>query len=119
MPPTVGSNFGSRFRKTDRLRKRKEYLKVQRQGRRVHLRDLVVLILPQRGRQRMGVTVSTKVGGAVTRNRIKRLLREVWRRDRGLLPDGIEIVFVAKRRASSTTFSSLRSQLRELGRRIG
>jgi ribonuclease P protein component len=67
----------------------------------------------------MGITVSSKVGGAVQRNRIKRLVREVWRRDRGLLPSGLDIVFIAKKRARSVRFAALRRQIKELGRRLG
>jgi ribonuclease P protein component len=66
----------------------------------------------------MGITVSSKVGGAVQRNRIKRLMREVWRRDRDQLPQGLDLVFIAKKRATSVRYSGLRCQVRELGKRL-
>ncbi len=67
----------------------------------------------------MGITVSSKVGGAVQRNRIKRLMREVWRRDRDQLPHGLDLVFIAKKRATNVRYSGLRRQVRELGKRLG
>lgn len=92
---------------------------MQRRGRKIHLHDLLVIVLPRQGTRRMGITVSSKVGGAVQRNRIKRLLREVWRRDSEQLPQGLDLVFIAKKRATSARYSGLRSQVRELGKRLG
>jgi ribonuclease P protein component len=45
---------------------------------------------------RLGVTVSRRVGGAVVRTRVKRLLREWFRRHRSLFPKGKDIVVVAR-----------------------
>jgi len=101
-----------RFRKSDRLLKRPEFLAVQRGGKKVHLRDM--LVIARGGTRRMGVTVTKKVGNAVQRNRIKRLVREVWRRRRVKMPEGLELVFVAKKSAVRMTFDQLRRQFDEL-----
>ena len=66
MPVEGGSGRDARFRKSDRLRKRWEYLAVQRRGRKIHLQDLLVIILPRQGDRRMGITVSSKVGEGTT-----------------------------------------------------
>ena len=50
------------------------------------------------GYTRLGLSVSRRVGGAVTRNRWKRLLREAFRLTREKLPAGIDLVIVAKDR---------------------
>ena len=52
------------------------------------LAHFVVMVLPAE-RQRLGVTVTRAYAGAVGRNRIKRLAREVFRRERGLFPPGL------------------------------
>ena len=81
-----------------RLRQRAEYLAVQGEGLKLHGRH--VLAIAQRRadaapRGRLGLTVTKKVGNAVVRNRIKRLLRE-WLRLHGWVPTGWDVVLVAK-----------------------
>ena len=113
-----GSESSQRFPKSRRLRKRREFLAVQQRGKKIHLRDVVVLCAARRGCSRLGITASRKVGKATVRNRFKRLVREVWRRHRGLLPEGLDMVFIAKRGAPGMTYASLLGQLQELARRL-
>lgn len=91
---------------------------MQRGGRKLHLRDLLVFVRPATGRTRVGVTVSKKVGGAVQRNRVKRLIREVYRRNQQLIPQGLDVVFVAKTTAHQANYKELQSQLMALGRQL-
>lgn len=105
-----------RLRKSDRLRKRREYLAVQRGGKKVHLRDM--LVIARGGARRLGITVTKKVGNAPQRNRIKRLVREMWRRHRERLPAGLDLVFVARKSAVGMTFDRLREQFDELERKL-
>jgi ribonuclease P protein component len=110
---------GQTFAKADRLRKRREFLEVQRAGRKIHVKDLLILVCSRADTsRRVGITVSTKVGVAVQRNRVKRVLREVWRRHRGVLPQGIDVVMIAKRSAADATLAELTLQFHEVGRRL-
>lgn len=80
-----------------RLRRRPEYLAVQRSPHRVVTPHFIVYGRHNGGpATRLGVTVSRKVGKANVRNRIKRLVREVFRRHRERLPRGIDLVAVAR-----------------------
>jgi ribonuclease P protein component len=63
----------------------------------VHTRSFVLLVAPSaHPYPRLGITVSKQVGKAVRRNRVKRLVREVFRAHRGLLPPGSDIVVIAR-----------------------
>ena len=94
------------YPKAVRIRRRNEFLTLQREGRRRHTTHLVVISRP--GRQavsRLGVTVSGRVGNAVVRNRIKRLLREVFRQSRADLLPPIDLVIIAKPGADNLTYA--------------
>jgi ribonuclease P protein component len=67
---------------------------------------------------RLGVTVTRKVGKAVKRNRIKRLIREAFRREHHALPAGLDVVFVAKRDAVDTTLEAVVLDVRALAQRL-
>ena len=64
-----------------RVRRRADYRRIQASRSRTHTRHFLVVIVPS-GSQRFGVTVTKKIGNAVVRNRVKRVLREVFRRNR-------------------------------------
>ncbi|MDW8245773.1 MAG: ribonuclease P protein component [Sandaracinaceae bacterium] len=103
------------FRKKDRIRKKKEFERVQSEGVRIHTPRFVIWVM-KRGddaSSRLGVSVSRKVGSAVRRNRVKRVVREVFRRERARFPCGCDIVFVARPNACPITFQDLLSELIE------
>ncbi len=78
----------SGFRPEDRLRQRREFLRVYQEGRRVGGRYFGLFYLRGAGdRHRLGLTVPRQVGGAVVRNRVKRRLREIFRLNRSVLGD--------------------------------
>ena len=73
-----------RFPRSVRVRRRAEYLTIQNQGRRMSGTHL--MLFSRAGSGRIGVTVSRKVGVAVVRNRVKRWIRECFRRQRSAFP---------------------------------
>lgn len=66
-----------------------------------------------RGANRMGYTVSSKLGGAVVRNRVRRRLREVARLNAPGMKTGWDIVVVARTRAVEATYAELDRAYRE------
>lgn len=140
-----------------RLRRRADFLRVQRTGAKHHMRHFLVFVAPQPepakaqrsqdrcttslsaeseahpsvadaggeapvGRlpsTRLGVTVTRKVGGAVVRNRIKRLVREAFRKERHRFEDGFDMVWVAKREAAGVSYAGVVAEMESLSRRLG
>jgi ribonuclease P protein component len=110
--PRVGGT-GSRRPKRGRLSRSAEFERVYRQGRSVGNRFLVLYSFPRSSAgeaadgTRLGVSVSRKVGGAVDRNKVKRLLREAFATVGDRLPADHDVVVVA------------RPEVRELAEREG
>ena len=98
------------FPKEVRLRRRSEFLKVQDKGHKLAADCLLCLVLPNGrpdGLTRLGLTVSTKVGPSVVRNRIRRRLRELFRVRKESLPKGLDMVFIARSSAKEADWPRL------------
>ena len=88
----------ARFRPQDRIRKRSEYQTIYDKGQRIPAPLFVLFVMRNAaGRARLGVTMTRRIGGAVKRNRAKRLVREVFRRHKTELMD-VDIVVNGERR---------------------
>ena len=100
-----------------RLRSRQEFTAVQQRGRRVACRTLTLLAMPnQVGHDRLGIVASRRIGGAVTRNRAKRRIREIFRqRDRkARAEDGrhaLDLVVIARREVATAPFTEIEKEL--------
>ena len=99
------------FTRQERLRKRADFLRLSNQAQKVHTSNFVILwkerAVPS---VRLGITVSGKVGNAVTRNRLKRLIREFYRLNKGLfLPADYNII--AKQGAARLQFGEVSQEL--------
>jgi len=101
------------FPRAQRLLQRSEFVRVQQQGKRVHMAHFVMLVLRSRQGKatRLGVTVGRRVGGAVRRNRVKRLVREVFRRNPALFPHECDVVIVARPGADSLDYASVLGEI--------
>jgi ribonuclease P protein component len=98
------------FSRDDRLRKRTEFEACYASGVRVSGRHLVLFLRsdPAASRPRIGISVSKRVGDAVVRNRVKRRLRELFRRTRAKLLDRpVEIAVNARPSAANAPFEEL------------
>ena len=100
-----------------RLQKNKAFQYVYHRGRSAACHDLVMLVAKGRSTQ-VGFSVSKKVGNAVTRNKVKRRLRECFRPYLGDVKNGLYII-VARPSAAEATFQSLQKDVRYLLRKHG
>ena len=101
--------------KDERLLNRKDFVNLNRLGKRYPTKNFTV-ILKENGLEisRLGITVSKKIGNAVTRNRVKRLIREFYRLNKQYVPKGIDIVIIAKKGAKGLVFWKIRNELGEI-----
>ena len=67
---------------------------------------------------RLGLTVSTKLGGAVQRNRIRRRLKEIYRLNEDKLKPGYDVVIVARTKSGTAPFSELEASMLSLLRKL-
>ncbi len=110
---------GQQFPRALRLRKRREFLRIQEGGAKVTSGPLVALALPNgEGETRLGLTVSSKVGNSVVRSRVRRRLREVFRKRRKELPSGLDLVLIARASAAEADFEKFQRAFGDIARRL-
>lgn len=117
-PAPAGGGRDEGLPREERLRRRADYLRAYRQGRRRGGRYATLFFVPNPlPRPRLGITASRKVGKAVVRQRLKRRVREIYRRwdHRSRLP-AVDLVVNLKPAAAQAEFAELK---RELERQLG
>ena len=109
-----------RWLASDRLKLRRDFLRVSGGGHKVHSARFLFLVLSRgdEGPSRLGITVTRKVANAVGRNRIKRVLREVFRRNRVLFPAGCDVVVIAQDRAPGLAYDDTRAEIETTSRSL-
>ena len=108
-----------RFPKAARLIQTAEFARVRTEGKPVHGKMLVLGVLKGLGDadSRVGIVTSKRVGNAVIRNRVRRLLREIFRAMRPRLIPGVWLVAVAKSSAAKASLAALSEECWQLARR--
>lgn len=105
---------------TDSLKKNHEFRRVYQRGKSSAQPCLVVYFRRNgSGGNRLGITVSNKVGHAVLRNRIRRRLREIYRLNEASLRRGLDIVIVARVRSAGADYRRLERETLRACRELG
>lgn len=108
----VAQRGGARLPRTARVRKRREFLRLQSAPRRRAGTLFVVITEPASGGgSRLGITVSKRVGGAVVRNRVKRLIREVFRRVRPRIDPPQTVLVIGRPPAATASYTDVKAEL--------
>ena len=116
----TGEKTDLRFPREARIRSRAEYLQVQSAGLRTRGRNLIILSIDNSlPITRFGITVSRKTGNAVTRNRIKRRLREIQRQNHSRFVFGKDMVVIATRQAPGASYAELEKEYLKLADAAG
>ncbi|MGE3170997.1 MAG: ribonuclease P protein component [Planctomycetota bacterium] len=103
-----------------RLKTQRHFSRVYQRGARAGGQLVTVVALRQRTGDgaRLGVSVSKDHGGAVRRNKIKRLLREAFRLERHAFPAELDVVLIPRQRPGKLLLAELRAELCALVERI-
>jgi len=103
------------FGKDERIRKRKDFLKIYQDGARISSKNFITILSPnQTGTRRLGITVTKSVGNSVKRNRVKRLLREFFRLNKDKLPDSQDMVIIVKKDIPFLKYQDVCAELKDL-----
>ena len=105
---------------TASLTKNHEFRRVYNRGKTAGASTIALYVFPNRlGKNRLGITVTTKIGGAVVRNRIRRRIKEIYRLSEGKLRPSFDVVIVARSRASTATYWQIRADFQRLAKKMG
>ncbi|MBM7716805.1 ribonuclease P protein component [Siminovitchia sp. FSL H7-0308] len=101
------------MKKTFRIKKNTEFQAVFRKGASVANRQFVVYILEKKdqGHFRIGLSVSKKIGNAVTRNRIKRYIRQFFQENQTRVSPMKDYVIIARKPAAEMDYHSIKKSL--------
>ena len=100
---------------SESLKKNQDFQAVYRKGKSYANRLLVMYVLENNsGRNRLGISVSKKVGNSVVRHHVTRLVREGYRLHENIFNSGLDIVVVARSNAASASYREI--ELLHLGR---
>lgn len=107
------------MQKEYRLKRRNDFRRIFRIGTSTANRQFVVYhcVRREQGPTRIGISVSRKVGNAVVRNRIKRLIKEITRHWIDQLPEKTDIVLIVRKPAAQMDYHQMKSSLRHVFKR--
>ena len=105
---------------TDSLKKNYEFRRTYNKGKSAPEPCLVVYLRRNgKGENKLGVTVSNKLGNAVVRNRIRRKLREIYRLHEGSMRRGFDLVIVARGRSVKADYWRLETEFLRACKKLG
>ena len=102
---------------SESLKKNSDFKNVYTHGKSYANKYLVMYVLENdSGKNRLGISVSKKVGNSVVRHRVTRLIRESYRLHENIFNSGLDIVVVARNSTSKTAYAEIESALLHLGK---
>lgn len=102
---------------SESLKKNQDFQSVYRTGRSYANKLLVMYVLENNmERNRLGISVSKKVGNSVVRHHVTRLVRESYRLQENIFNSGLDIVVIARANAASASYAEIESALLHLGK---
>ena len=107
------------FTKKNKILKRREFLQLQKCGKKIQDRNFIIIYSDGRfEKNRIGITVSKKIGNAVKRNKTKRLIREHFRMNRDKIAEFMDINVIAKKKAGEISADMVFKSLNAIFKKI-
>ncbi len=112
------NSFG--LKKTNKILDRSEFVKLSKYGKKFQDHFFIVVFMPGETEYfRLGITVSKRVGNAVVRNRMKRLIREWFRVNKSILQGCWDVNVIAKKTAAGLTSHQVFMSLEKIFEKLG
>ncbi len=106
------------MKREERLRKNYEFKRVYQEGKARAAGNIVIFYRKNEyGHNRLGVSISKKVGKSVVRHRLKRIIKEAFTRLKDKMQNGYDIVVVVRRGAAAVKFGDMLAELARLFKR--
>ena len=106
-----------KYKFSESLKSNFDFQHVYKNGKSYANKYLVMYVLENNtGKNRLGISVSKKVGNSVVRHRVTRLIRESYRLQENIFNSGLDIVVIARNSASSVSFLEIESALLHLAK---
>ena len=106
-----------KYKFSESLKSNYDFQRVYKNGKSYANKYLVMYVLENsKGNNRLGISVSKKVGNSVVRHRVTRLIRESYRLHENIFNSGLDIVVIARNSASSVSFLKIESALLHLAK---
>ncbi|GAA0178228.1 ribonuclease P protein component [Clostridium sediminicola] len=110
------------MKKEEKIRKNRDFIRVYKRGKSFSNYVLVLYIYKNKQNvdlNRIGISVSKKVGNSVVRSRVKRLISEAYRINKDCLIEGYDLVFIARNSSKEKSFKEIESSVLKLLKKAG
>lgn len=106
--------------KEEKVRKNSHFRYIYRKGKSIS-NELLVLYIIKNGKNinRVGISVSKKIGKSVVRNRVKRLIRECFRKNKDNIKKGYDFIFIARKKAAESNYYDIDESIKYLMKKGG
>jgi ribonuclease P protein component, eubacterial len=116
----MSGEASAKFPKSERILKRDVFKRVYEEGRKLQFSYFTAFVLSKQAPQsRIGITTTRKMGNSVQRNRARRLVREAFRKNKWLVPHGVDIVINVKQALVGAVYSDFETEFITFLQRVG